>query len=245
MARSLTRRDGLSSLYLYSYLALLAGAIVVANLLTLRDDAHHPDDVLTVLYLLLASALLNLPRVRLDRGYLSLTGVAIGAAAILMNPLDATLTGLGMALGHAGRGFRVVLSNAASYAAIAWVSALMASYFRFDNTIPLIPRLITLFTFDVANLSLIAVGLSFPSGESVLKVVRHNLTPSFGLALVYFNLASLLISYVLDGTLLGYLLATIVCILALALTDTIAGRRVRRVRKPVDVISNSSIRLKC
>jgi signal transduction histidine kinase len=42
-------------------------------------------------------------------------------------------------------------------------------------------------------------------------------------------LASLLISYVLDGSLLGYFLATIVCVLSLALTDTIAGRRVRRV----------------
>jgi signal transduction histidine kinase len=45
----------------------------------------------------------------------------------------------------------------------------------------------------------------------------------------YFGLAALLISYVLDGSPLGYLLATIVCVLALALTDTIAGRRVRRV----------------
>jgi signal transduction histidine kinase len=34
---------------------------------------------------------------------------------------------------------------------------------------------------------------------------------------------------VLDGSLLGYLLGTIVCVLSLALTDTIAGRRVRRV----------------
>ncbi len=201
----------------------------MANLLTFRDDASHPDQIVTVLYLLLASALLNLPRVRLDRGYLSLTGVAIGAAAILLNPLDATLTGLGMAVGHFGRGFRVVLSNAASYAAIAWTGAFVASHFRVDHILPLMPRLLTLLTFDIANLTLIAVGLSFPSGESVLRVVRHNLTPSFGFAMGYFNLASLLISYVLDGSFLGYVLATIVCVLALALTDTIAGRRVRRV----------------
>src|SRR5205807_9491231 len=45
----------------------------------------------------------------------------------------------------------------------------------------------------------------------------------------YFALAALLISYLIDGTLLGYFLATIVCVLALALTDTIAGRRVRTV----------------
>src|SRR5207245_4220767 len=45
----------------------------------------------------------------------------------------------------------------------------------------------------------------------------------------YLALASLLVSYVLDGSLLGYFLSTIVFVLALALTDTIAGRRVRRV----------------
>jgi signal transduction histidine kinase len=39
----------------------------------------------------------------------------------------------------------------------------------------------------------------------------------------------LLTSYVLDGSPLGYLLATIVFVLSLALTDTIAGRRIRRV----------------
>jgi signal transduction histidine kinase len=49
------------------------------------------------------------------------------------------------------------------------------------------------------------------------------------LAFAYFAMAALVISYVLDGSLLGYFLATIVCVLALALTDTIAGRRVRRV----------------
>ncbi|HLZ95546.1 MAG TPA: HAMP domain-containing sensor histidine kinase, partial [Candidatus Dormibacteraeota bacterium] len=48
-------------------------------------------------------------------------------------------------------------------------------------------------------------------------------------AFAYFGLATLLISYVLDGSVLGYFLATIVCVLALALTDTIAGRRVRTV----------------
>jgi len=37
------------------------------------------------------------------------------------------------------------------------------------------------------------------------------------------------ITYVLDGSLIGFLLASITCVLALALTDTIAGRRVRRV----------------
>jgi signal transduction histidine kinase len=42
-------------------------------------------------------------------------------------------------------------------------------------------------------------------------------------------MSSLLVSYLLNGSVTGYLLAAIVCVLALALTDTIAGRRVRRV----------------
>ena len=74
-----------------------------------------------------------------------------------------------------------------------------------------------------------AVGFSIRGGESIRTVVRHNFTPAFYAAYGYFTLGSFLISYVLDGSLLGYLLASIVLLLALALTDTIAGRRVRRI----------------
>jgi signal transduction histidine kinase len=75
----------------------------------------------------------------------------------------------------------------------------------------------------------VAFGLSVRTGESIQSIVGHSFSPSLYVAYAYFALASLLISYVLDGSPLGYLLATIVCVLALALTDTIAGRRVRRV----------------
>jgi signal transduction histidine kinase len=79
------------------------------------------------------------------------------------------------------------------------------------------------------NLLVVALAFRFRNGESIRRVLRDNFTPSFYLAFAYFGLGALLISYVLDGSLLGYFLATIVCILALALTDTISGRRVRRV----------------
>src|SRR5207248_10949092 len=45
----------------------------------------------------------------------------------------------------------------------------------------------------------------------------------------YFILGSLVVSYLVNGSLLGDILATIVFVLAFALTDTIAGRRVRQV----------------
>src|SRR5207249_1685841 len=54
-------------------------------------------------------------------------------------------------------------------------------------------------------------------------------TGSFFVAFGYSSLAAILTSYFLDGSVQGCILATIVYILALALTDTIAGRRDRRV----------------
>jgi len=76
---------------------------------------------------------------------------------------------------------------------------------------------------------LVGGGLSLRTGEPIRSIVRHNFSGPFFAAYAYFALASLLTSYVLDGSLLGYLLATIDFVLALALTDTIAGRRIRRV----------------
>jgi signal transduction histidine kinase len=75
----------------------------------------------------------------------------------------------------------------------------------------------------------VVIAFRVRNGEPIRDVVRKTFTVSFFAAFMYFGLAALLISYVLDGSVLGYFLATIVCILALALTDTIAGRRVRRV----------------
>ncbi|TMC67706.1 MAG: hypothetical protein E6J18_15525, partial [Chloroflexi bacterium] len=79
------------------------------------------------------------------------------------------------------------------------------------------------------NVGLVVGALTTRTGESVPSIVRHNFTRSFYAAFTYFGLAALLLSYVLDGSPTGYVLAAIVCVLALALTDTIAGRRVRRV----------------
>jgi signal transduction histidine kinase len=82
---------------------------------------------------------------------------------------------------------------------------------------------------SATNIGLVVAALTVRTGESPVSIMRHNFTRSFYAAFGYFGLAAVLLSYVLDGSLTGYLLATIVCVLALALTDTIAGRRVRRV----------------
>ena len=216
-------------LVLYSYLGFLVCSVVTLNVVTLPYDRLHPDPLIEVVYLLVAATLLNLVNVRLDRGNLSLAGLAIGATAVLTNPLDATIIGLGIAIGQASRGFRPILANGVIYPAIACISAIVALELRSGGSLPLPARLVVLVTYVAANLVLIAIGLSIPTGEPIRQVMRMNFSWPFVMSFAYIGFASLLVSYVLDGSPLGYLLATVVFVLALALTDTIAGRRVRRV----------------
>jgi signal transduction histidine kinase len=213
----------------YLFLASIAGIVVVLNVLAQPYDASHHDQVINVAYLFLAGVLLNLADVRLDRGHLTLGGIVMVAAAILTNPLDATLVGLSIALGQAPRGVRAILANATIYGAIAVIAATVASLFHSTGQLPIGPRLLAALAVVFSDIGLVAIALSITSRESIRSILSTNFSRSFSLALAYLSLAGLLMSYVLDGSLLGYFLATIVCVLSLALTDTIAGRRVRRV----------------
>ncbi|MGH7763323.1 MAG: sensor histidine kinase, partial [Candidatus Dormibacteraceae bacterium] len=109
------------------------------------------------------------------------------------------------------------------------LGASTAAAFRDGGALSPFARIAVLGSLYAFSWLLVALGLYIRTGESVPSIVRHNFTASFYMAFGYMALATLLISYVLDRTLLGYVLATIVCVLSLALTDTIAGRRVRRV----------------
>jgi signal transduction histidine kinase len=213
----------------YAYLTALAGLVLALNALDRPFDASHPDKIVEVLYLFIAVGALNLADVRLDRGHLTLGGVPMGAAIILTNPLHATLMALAIAIGQASRGARAVIGNAIVYSLIACIAATVAAEFRTDDSLGFGSRVLVLLVLSLANLTLVSMGLSIQTGESLRTIARVNFNSSFIAAFVYMALASLLISYVLDGSLLGYFLATIVCVLSLALTDTIAGRRVRRV----------------
>jgi signal transduction histidine kinase len=207
-------------------LALLVVALVA---LTWRYESIHPEQLLQVLYLVVASFLLTLPQVRIERGRLSLNAIATAAAAILLNPLDATIVGLVTSLSQFRRGPWVTFGNAVINATAACIGSVVAEQFRVGTSMAFGPRVLVVITFCVANMSLVATAMRVGTGESAMSIVRHNFTRSFFAAFAYFGLAALLLSYVLDGSPIGYLLGTIICVLALALTDTIAGRRVRRV----------------
>ena len=211
------------------YFVILAIALLAMNVLARPYDEMHPDRVLDVLYLIVASFLMSIPQARIERGRLSLYAIVTGAAAILTNPVDATLVGLVTSLAQVRRGLGPTLVNGVLNASAACLASLVAAQLRVENALPIGPRLGVVLTLCAANLALVVALLRIRTGESVISIVQHNFTRSFYAAFAYFGLAALLLSYVLDGSSTGYLLATVVCVLALALTDTIAGRRVRRV----------------
>ncbi len=111
----------------------------------------------------------------------------------------------------------------------ATIGSVVAAQLRLGHVLPFGPRVLVVLTVSIVNLALVVVALRIRTGESAISIARHNFTRSFYAAFVYFGLGAVLLSYVLDESATGFLLATIVCGLALALTDTISGRRVRRV----------------
>lgn len=213
----------------YVYIAVLAAVVSMLNLLTAGYSGSHEDSVIEVAYFIIAAFALTFVRVRLERGTLTLSALSAGTAAVLLNPMNATLVGLATGFAMARRQRWQLVANPVMSATLTVTAATVASVLRGSTSLPLSGRLIVLLVADIAGIALVAVGLSIRSGESIQSIARHNFTSLFLLAYGYFTLGSLLVSYLVDGSLLGYLLATIVFVLALALTDTIAGRRVRRV----------------
>jgi signal transduction histidine kinase len=203
--------------------------VVVLNVAFIQLDSKHPDRLVQVAYLCVAGALLNIPQVRIEQGRLSLSGIAIGVAALTTSPLDATLIGLASSVSVFRRGAFPIIGNAVFSGTIALGGSLVANLMRHDDSLPMLARVAVLATCFVINIATVAIGFGLWQGESLRNVLKHNLALSFYVALTYIGLGALVVSYLTDGTFTGYVLATVVCLLALALTDTIAGRRIRRV----------------
>lgn len=213
----------------YGYAVAVGSFVVAANYLSTRDFKSSTDSPLEVVFLAIAAIVLGSIGLRIDRGRLSLGGIALGCAAVLLNPLDATIVGLCLGVSIARRGAWATFGNSLTSAAYVFVGASVASGLRGAGVDTFLTRVVALAVTYLVSWILVATGLSIRNGESIRSIVKHNFGREFYAAHVYFSLAALLTSYVLDGTALGYLLATVVFVLSLALTDTIAGRRVRRI----------------
>jgi signal transduction histidine kinase len=225
----LTNKASPRNLGSYAYLLVIGALTVAANYLTGDVRTSHADNFIDVLYLVVVLIILSLADVRMERGRINLSAIAVGAAAILLNPLDATIVGLSVGVSMAHRGRWPITGNAIITAADACLGACVAVQLRSGGTLTLESRIFVLAVVILASWVLVCVGLSIRTGESIPSIVSHNFTAQFYAAFGYFALASLLTSYVLDGSARGYLLSSVVFVLAFALTDTIAGRRLRRV----------------
>lgn len=210
------------------FLSSLALVLIGLNVAFRGADAERSDQVVEVVFLAVAAALMSMPVVVLERGRLTLNGIIGVAVAILLNPLDATAVSLLVAFGNIRAPFSL-LGNSLIFAAAFSTGSLISVALSGGGSPSILTRVLVVIVVTAANLVLASLGLGLRRRESPVAVLRHNLTSSFFVAFAYFGLAGILVSYVLDGSLLGYFLATIVCVLALALTDTIAGRRVRGV----------------
>ncbi|TMF26060.1 MAG: hypothetical protein E6I36_01420, partial [Chloroflexi bacterium] len=167
--------------------------------------------------------------VRIERGRLNLSGIAIGAAALLLNPLHAALVGMSLGISLARRGAWPLVGNSLMAGSYASIGALVASHLRSQGDLTFQARVVVLILIFAGSWIFVTIGFTLSTGEPVLSIVKRNFTRQFYAAFGYFGLAALLTSYVIDGSLLGYALSTIVFALALALTDTIAGRRIRSI----------------
>lgn len=213
----------------FGYVGLIATLLVTINLAYFSLGWLKADDLVPVVFLSLAAPLLNIPQVRIEQGRLTLVGIANQAAAILFNPLNASLVGIASSISTYRRGAFPLLANAVFFACVNLVGSSVAFAIRAGADLPFYARVLVCAVCSVTNLLLVVIAFRFSVGEPVRSISNRTWTGPFYVAFGYSSLAAVLISYVLDGSVLGYGLAAIVFLLALALTDTIAGRRVRRV----------------
>src|SRR5438094_3403657 len=128
----------------YTYLGGLGILLVLLNLVFKPLDAQYPDRAIDVAFLCVAGPLLNIPQVRIEQGRLSLSGIAIGVAALMTNPLDATVIGLASSVSVLRRGAFPIVGNAMFSATIAFTGSLLATLLRQDGSLNIVDRLAVL-----------------------------------------------------------------------------------------------------
>ena len=216
--------------YGWIYIFALIGLLVGLNVLSGGYDSRHRDDLVKVIYLAVAASLMTIPQARIDEGRLTLNGLTTGPAAILLNPLNATLISMAIVVTtNRRRGPWPVIANPLIMATGTCIGSITTSALGGGSEPVLLLRAAAIIAALGSSIVLVAIALGIQEAQSPAAILRRNVTRSFVVAYAYFGLASILISYVLDGSPLGYFLATIVLLLSLALTDSIAGRRIRSV----------------
>ena len=167
--------------------------------------------------------------VRLDRGHLRLTMIATQAAAMVLAPPAAGFVGLiaGISWFRQGpTGYRYLGAGATIFwtatASLIRINLGSASWWEASLGLVVVAVWMT-----VMNWVLTLLGLAILTQEPARQIARKAFSRAFVAAFLYFSLAAILIANVMDGSPRGYLLALVVGLLSVTLTETLAERRSR------------------
>jgi signal transduction histidine kinase len=196
---------------------------------TLSINPAQNERWVPVAFLVLMAFVLNQLYAPLERGHLTLSAIPCQVAAAVTGPLATALVLLTSVVVPAFVGLRNRTFAIFALPAVGVLSAGLRTVIA-----PWMPNATARFvlaigTYTLLNWIVTAVGLSIRSGESAYAVWRKNLSVAWIGAFLYFAVSALIIAELLDGSLRGYLLAGGVAVLALALTDTLSGRRRRAI----------------
>lgn len=163
-------------------------------------------------------------RVTIDRGNLNLNAIPCIAAAALLPPGYASIVGCGAGIVAMGRRPVAFAAPVLWTSLAAAITTTLTLHSRGDVTLRWLLSATSVIAF---NWIVIGLAISSVSMEQVFRIWARNFSLSWAGAFIYFALAGYLLINVLNDSLNGYILGLIVCLLSVALTDTIASRRGR------------------
>lgn len=222
------------------YSWLLAAAFLAVDVFTIVLDRTIPGrpEVSILIYLLLLAAGLTFESVRLPSGYLAMSGIATSAAALTLSPRLAVAVGMvggilgSIAVSKASTNIRVLTAfGAGSWtAAAAWLHTALVGEVPDGFLLPLTTAAWTLANWTVTG----SIG-ALVYGRAPWIVISRNLNRHWFGAFLYFALTAIIMATQLDGSVKGFVVATLVALLSLALADSVAGRELRvRLQQQID-----------
>jgi signal transduction histidine kinase len=169
--------------------------------------------------------------VQLDRGSLRLTMIGTQAAGMLLVPAMAGVVGLVAGLSwirHGPKGRRYLGIGATVFwtASASFIRSSIGDSSQGDVAAGFAAVALWM---TLVNWIHTLVGLSILSGDPVRKIADKAMTRPFFMAFLYFSLAAVVIAYLVDGSVRGYVLAVVVALLSVTLTESLAERRTRAV----------------
>ncbi len=219
---STPRALGLASIVLFCVVTDVA--LVAGDRVPLAPSQTGP-----LFFLAALAILLSIPRIQLPRGYLTLGAIATNASGLVLTPHYAAIVGVvaGAAVTFLHR--RVLSVRVVQVVTLATgpICAAATRYHVLGIAGVWIADLLALTVATAAAIVLTGLVGSVLGREPPAIIIRRNLSLHWVAAFLYFAIASLLIGHLLDGSATGYVLATFVAVLSLALSDSVAGRQLR------------------